>query len=146
MELKATGIVRRIDDLGRVVIPREIRRTLDIHEGDALELYSDESGVYFKKYDADIKQFIAFFETIKLTLYRMGLIVGLYASDRKQAGHPSLPMLNNELMRRHFGVWNNIEWSICHTEDMVTDIKEEAILTMAVATMKEFARKLWGED
>lgn len=144
--MKATGIVRRIDDLGRVVIPRELRRQLGIHDGDALELYADANGVYFKKYDADIKQFIARFETIKMTLYRMGLVVGLYASGNKQAGHPSLPQLNNGLMQRNFGVWNNIEWSICHTEDMVTDIKEEAILTMAVATMKEFARELWGED
>jgi AbrB family transcriptional regulator, stage V sporulation protein T len=49
--LKATGIVRRIDDLGRVVIPKEIRRTLRIREGDALEIYTDsQGGVIFKKY------------------------------------------------------------------------------------------------
>ena len=41
--MKATGIVRRIDDLGRVVIPKEIRRTLNIKEGDTLELYMDMS-------------------------------------------------------------------------------------------------------
>jgi len=39
--LKATGIVRRIDDLGRVVIPKEIRRTLRIREGDPLEIFTD---------------------------------------------------------------------------------------------------------
>ena len=49
--MKATGIVRRIDDLGRVVIPKEIRRTLRIREGDALEIYTSASGeVIFKKY------------------------------------------------------------------------------------------------
>jgi AbrB family transcriptional regulator (stage V sporulation protein T) len=49
--LKATGIVRRIDDLGRVVIPKEIRRTLRIREGDALEIFTDtQGGVIFKKY------------------------------------------------------------------------------------------------
>ena len=49
--MKATGIVRRIDDLGRVVIPKEIRRTLRIREGDPLEIYTDtEGGVIFKKY------------------------------------------------------------------------------------------------
>ena len=48
---KATGIVRRIDDLGRVVIPKEIRRTLRIREGDPLEIFTDrEGGVILKKY------------------------------------------------------------------------------------------------
>lgn len=49
--MKATGIVRRIDDLGRVVIPKEIRRTMRIREGDPLEIYTDTNGeVIFKKY------------------------------------------------------------------------------------------------
>ena len=49
--MKATGIVRRIDDLGRVVIPKEIRRTFHIKEGDSLEIYTDKDGeVIFKKY------------------------------------------------------------------------------------------------
>ena len=49
--MKATGIVRRIDDLGRVVIPKEIRRTMRIREGDPLEIYTNVGGeVVFKKY------------------------------------------------------------------------------------------------
>ncbi|WP_378955312.1 stage V sporulation protein T [Pelosinus sp. sgz500959] len=49
--MKATGIVRRIDDLGRIVIPKEIRRTLRIREGDPLEIYVDREGeVILKKY------------------------------------------------------------------------------------------------
>lgn len=49
--MKATGIVRRIDDLGRVVIPKEIRRTMRIREGDPLEIFTDRDGeVIFKKY------------------------------------------------------------------------------------------------
>jgi len=49
--MKATGIVRRIDDLGRVVIPKEIRRTLRIREGDPLEIYTDKEGaIILKKY------------------------------------------------------------------------------------------------
>lgn len=49
--MKATGIVRRIDDLGRVVIPKEIRRTLRIREGDPLEIFTDKDGeVILKKY------------------------------------------------------------------------------------------------
>ncbi|MBP3388371.1 MAG: AbrB/MazE/SpoVT family DNA-binding domain-containing protein [Clostridia bacterium] len=49
--MKATGIVRRIDDLGRVVIPKEIRRTMRIREGDPLEIFTNTDGeVVFKKY------------------------------------------------------------------------------------------------
>lgn len=49
-----TGIVRRIDDLGRVVIPKEIRRKLNIYEGDPLEIsYTDDGGVFFRKYLTD---------------------------------------------------------------------------------------------
>ena len=49
--MKATGIVRRIDDLGRVVIPKEIRRTMRIREGDPLEIFTDKDGeLIFKKY------------------------------------------------------------------------------------------------
>ena len=51
--MKATGIVRSIDDLGRVVIPKEIRRTLKIREGDPLEIFiEDNECVCFKKYSA----------------------------------------------------------------------------------------------
>lgn len=50
-DMKATGIVRRIDDLGRVVIPKEIRRTLRIREGDPLEIFTDREGeIILKKY------------------------------------------------------------------------------------------------
>lgn len=49
--MKATGIVRRIDDLGRIVIPKEIRRTLRIREGDPLEIFTDVDGqIVLKKY------------------------------------------------------------------------------------------------
>ena len=49
--MKATGIVRRIDDLGRVVVPKEIRRTMRIREGDPLEIYTDREGeIILKKY------------------------------------------------------------------------------------------------
>lgn len=48
--MKATGIVRRVDDLGRVVIPKEIRRALGIREGEALEISTTDDGVLFRKY------------------------------------------------------------------------------------------------
>lgn len=50
---KCTGIVRRIDDLGRVVIPKEIRRTMKIREGDPLIISTTECGVLFEKYNVN---------------------------------------------------------------------------------------------
>lgn len=69
--MKATGIVRRIDDLGRVVIPKEIRRTMRIREGDPLEIYTDRDGeVIFKKYSpmGELNAFAAeYAETLQKT-------------------------------------------------------------------------------
>lgn len=48
--MKSTGIIRRIDDLGRVVIPKEIRRSLKIEEGDPMELFVESNKVIFCKY------------------------------------------------------------------------------------------------
>ena len=50
--MKETGIVRRIDDLGRIVIPKEIRRSLKIREGDPLEIFLEKDCVCFKRYSA----------------------------------------------------------------------------------------------
>lgn len=68
--MKATGIVRRIDDLGRVVIPKEIRRTMRIREGDPLEIYTDREGeVIFKKY-SPIGELASFASQYAETLYK----------------------------------------------------------------------------
>lgn len=53
--MKSTGIVRKVDELGRVVLPIELRRNLDINEKDALEIFVDEDRIILKKYEpADI--------------------------------------------------------------------------------------------
>ena len=68
--MKATGIVRRIDDLGRVVIPKEIRRTMRIREGDPLEIFTDRDGeVIFKKY-SPIGELTAFAGQYAETLHK----------------------------------------------------------------------------
>lgn len=68
--MKATGIVRRIDDLGRVVIPKEIRRTMRIREGDPLEIFTDREGeVIFKKY-SPIGELMDFAAGYAETLYK----------------------------------------------------------------------------
>ena len=68
--MKATGIVRRIDDLGRVVIPKEIRRVLRIREGDPLEIFTDREGeIILKKYSP---------------IGEMGTMAGQYAESLAQ--------------------------------------------------------------
>lgn len=52
--MKSTGMVRKVDELGRVVIPIELRRSLDINEKDAIEIYVDEDKIIFKKYVANM--------------------------------------------------------------------------------------------
>lgn len=76
--MKATGIVRRIDDLGRVVIPKEIRRTMRIREGDPLEIYTEKDGeVIFKKYSpiGELGEFaVTYVETLSKTSGKAALI------------------------------------------------------------------------
>ena len=80
--MRATGIVRRIDDLGRVVIPKEIRRTMRIREGDPLEIYTDHEGeVIFKKY-SPIGELAQFATQYAETLYKTcGLAVVICDRD-----------------------------------------------------------------
>ena len=81
--MKATGIVRRIDDLGRVVIPKEIRRTMRIREGDPLEIFTDREGeVILKKYSPinDLSEFAT--EYVESLYEALGLPV--FLSDRDE--------------------------------------------------------------
>ena len=52
--MKATGIVRKVDELGRVVLPKEIRRTMSIKKGDYIEIYIDKNQLILKKYSPEI--------------------------------------------------------------------------------------------
>ncbi len=105
--MKATGIVRRIDDLGRVVIPKEIRRTMRIREGDPLEIYTDKDGeVIFKKYSlmGGLSDFAAqMCETLNKTTGRMAVI-----TDRDSvltvAGAPRRDLAEKRLSERLEGV------------------------------------------
>ncbi len=81
--MRATGIVRRIDELGRVVIPKEIRRTLRIREGDPLEIYTDRDGeVILKKY-SPIGEMSSFAKDYTESLFRsMGHIACIVDRDQ----------------------------------------------------------------
>ena len=89
--MKATGIVRRIDDLGRVVIPKEIRRTMHIREGDPLEIYTDHEGeVIFKKYSpaGELAEFAAQYAE---TLHRTGELNVVICDRDSIIAHAGLP-------------------------------------------------------
>lgn len=89
--MKATGIVRRIDDLGRVVIPKEIRRTMRVREGDPLEIYmTEDGGVCFRKYSP-----MACAEDVVKTAMRMADLgnheIAIYDRDFRITGDNDFP-------------------------------------------------------
>jgi len=80
--MKSTGIVRKVDELGRVVLPIELRRNLDIEEKDALEIYVDGNSVILKKYEPDC----IFCGTAKdVTTYKGKNICAACMNDLKKA-------------------------------------------------------------
>ena len=98
--MKATGIVRRIDDLGRVVIPKEIRRTMRIREGDPLEIFTNHEGeVIFKKY-SPVGELNSFAMQYAETLYKTsGMAVVICDRDAviAAAGLPRKDYLDKKL-------------------------------------------------
>lgn len=81
--MRATGVVRRIDDLGRIVIPKEIRRTMRMREGDPLEIFTGTGGeIIFKKYSI-MAELSEFSQTYADSLYRVsGLHCVIFDSDK----------------------------------------------------------------
>ena len=77
--MKATGIIRRIDDLGRVVIPKEIRRTASIREGDPLEIFLQDGAVVFRKYNPTYR------DDLTATLQNAAYYDDNYEEDRATA-------------------------------------------------------------
>lgn len=69
--MKSTGIVRRIDDLGRVVIPKEIRRTMKVYEGTSVEIFTSAQGIVIKKYCPEI-------ELLEMTQNLMAAVDDIY--------------------------------------------------------------------
>lgn len=98
--MKATGIVRRIDDLGRVVIPKEIRRTLRIRQNEPLEIFTDRNGeVILKKYSpiGELGQFAD--EYVQALNQSLGHIAGIADKDViiAVAGAPKKQLLNKQI-------------------------------------------------
>ena len=95
--MKATGIIRRIDDLGRVVIPKEIHRTLRIREGDPLEIFlDDQNGVVFRKY-SPLNMSDDVLRTAKLMAKFAGIEIAIYDTTCKLTSGQSYPTIIPEL-------------------------------------------------
>lgn len=120
--MKATGIVRRIDDLGRVVIPKEIRRTLRIREGDPLEIYTDREGeIILKKYSPinDLGEFAQqYVESLFEVLGTPTLIsdrdemIAVAGVSKKDYLSRRLTMFSEEIIKHRMAVTDKLEQSI----------------------------------
>lgn len=110
-KMKATGIVRRIDDLGRIVIPKEIRRTLRIREGDPLEIYLEDGGVVFKKYSplGMNKDVIHIAHTMASNA---GFTIAIYDRDSVMVGPRSFPHNVGDYWEYHRDVFQDGDFFI----------------------------------
>lgn len=100
--MKATGVVRRIDDLGRVVIPKEIRKTMRIREGDSLEIFVNQSGeVVLKKYSpiADISSFAQQYAEAMSAATKKGVLIVDREDVIAAAGDIKKQYLNRRISR-----------------------------------------------
>lgn len=135
--MKATGIVRRIDDLGRVVIPKEIRRTLRIREGDPLEIFTDRDGaVILKKYSpiSELGQFATeYVETLYEVLGTPALIsdrdemIAVSGLSKKEYVNRQLAPDVEEIMAGRKVVIEKLEKSIEWVPGQVEQVKSYCI-------------------
>src|SRR5690625_1360031 len=138
--MKATGIVRRIDDLGRVVIPKEIRRTLRIREGDPLEIFVSRGGeIILKKYSpiSELGHFATeYAEALFDTLH-----VPVFISDRDEiiavSGLPKKDYLNRSIGQTIENTIENRENILENTTSTVelTRGKEEEVNSYTISTI-----------
>lgn len=141
--MKATGIVRRIDDLGRVVIPKEIRRTLRIREGDPLEIFTDRDGeVILKKYSpiSELGHFATeYAETLYETLGTPALIsdrdemIAVAGLSKKDYINRQLSPAAEEVLQGRKIVTEKLEKSIEWVPGQVEQVKSYCIAPIIAA-------------
>ncbi len=138
--MKATGIVRRIDDLGRVVIPKEIRRTLRLREGTPLEIFTDREGeIILKKYSPMVELTSFAVQYAEAMAQATGLMVCI--TDRDQviavAGGPKKELLQKPVSRQLEHAVNEREFVVASKDDKnffpLTSEEMEGVTAMAMA-------------
>lgn len=133
--MKATGVVRRIDELGRIVIPKEIRRTLKIKEGTPLEIYSGEEGeLILKKYSPIFDLSIVageIAESIHSILQKSVLITDM----------EKIIATNNSIKSKYIDstIDNKIEKLISQRKSQIVSTEDENVLLFLNTTVKNFA-------
>lgn len=130
--MKATGIVRRIDDLGRVVIPKEIRRTLRLREGTPLEIFTDREGeIILKKYSPMVELTAFAGQYAEAMALSTGLMVCI--TDRDQviavAGGPKKEMLQKTISKQ-------LEHAIGEREVILATREEKAFVSMTAEELE----------
>lgn len=137
--MKATGIVRRIDDLGRVVVPKEIRRTLRIREGDPIEIFTNREGeIILKKYSriGEMNEFAkSYAEAVAQTLGHivviadMDQIVAVSGAAKKEwLQKPLSREAENTIYNRETVVANKEEQKFVPISDDIADVSSEVIV------------------
>ncbi len=130
--MKATGIVRRIDDLGRVVIPKEIRRTLRLREGTPLEIFTDREGeIILKKYSPMVELTAFATQYAEAMAQSTGLMVCI--TDRDQiiavSGGPKKDLLQKNISKQ-------LENAINERETLIASKDEKAFIPVTEEEME----------
>jgi len=139
--MKSTGIVRRIDDLGRIVIPKEIRRHCKIRENDPMEIYVDKDGTVILKKYSPVKELGEFAKQYADALYEaIGHAVLITDCDNviAVAGAPMRLFLNKEIGQTTDSV-------IDSKESVIVDKPDIVITEVALATVGAFAPIIMGQ-
>lgn len=126
MKRKSTGIIRRIDDLGRVVVPKEIRRVLNIQEGDPLEYILEDDGVFLQKYSP-----LTFNRSLgisAITLFRFtGKNVIICDKDEVLTSYPPHPKFRGRISDELFALIENrvnYVWNLTDPEVTIKSLKD----------------------
>ena len=139
--MKATGVVRRIDDLGRIVIPKEIRRTLRIKEGDPIEIFTDKEGeVILKKYSpiGELSEFATgYAETLAKTTGHIACItdkdsvIAVSGGSKKEYLEKSVSTELEKLMEDKM-VWASKSKDEKHMPVLLTDANDEKYTSQVI--------------
>lgn len=139
--MKATGVVRRIDDLGRIVIPKEIRKTLRIREGDPLEIFTDKEGeIILKKYSpiGELSEFATqYAETLARTTGHIACIsdkdtiIAVSGASKREYLEKSISPEIEKIMEDK-SVWASMNKDEKHVPVLLTDTEENKYTSQVI--------------